>query len=685
QQYNNEFVEGVALIKNIKDKGDTVMLIAQATKINNNPIDVTVTMNCSKDDSLLPGDLIQFLGTLSIPTGQRNPGNFNELHYMASKKLSAKINYPKIDHVQKEYQKKPVIRSAIQLRRIIIERIEKLYPEKHAALLSGMTIGYTGGMDDTTLESFTLSGLSHIIAVSGAHVAFIMMPLLFLTKKLGLNIFVSNLLYLPVIIFYAFLTGLEASVVRATVMAGIGFMSTPLLRKSDTLNTLCVSCLILLLYNPFMVLGVGFILSYGATLGIILLLPHLRNLTVFKKLQGFVTDTFLCSLAATLSILPFCVKYFYMVTPYSLIANMLVIPFTGLITICGILSICLPLSLGKILSYPVIAMLEFAMRITGGISTLRGAKLLLNIPSIYQITIYYLILYCFLFKKGRSLKEKPLRVVLVSIALLFVINFSLFHRDQTTVTFIDVGQGDSIYIKTANNKVFLVDGGGSVTYDVGQNTVMPFLLSQHARKIDGMFSTHNDLDHIGGLVSVADNLIVKNAFLPYQYQYSNNNTVTSLMNNSKKVTFVHTGQTVIIDKDTSIKVLWPPITKEDSDDKNHLSLVLLFQYKDFKVLLTGDLDGEGVTGMMPYKQEMDCTVLKIPHHGGDNTRTEDLIQQSSPNLAIISVGRNKYGHPTQKVLDLLEQYDVPVLRTDDCGAITIKTNGKKYTISTAMD
>lgn len=684
-EYDNRFIEGYALTKNLKDKGDKVLLIARILKIEDKDMNVTVSMEIPVDTEIMPGDLLHFQGMLTVPTEQRNPGNFNRLHYMASKGLSAKINAPKILHIQQRCHQKPVLNSAIKLRRMIISRIEETYPEKHAALLSGMIIGYTARMDEHIMEAFSLSGLTHIMAVSGANVIFVITPLLFVFKKLGLNIFISNLLFIPVLIFYSFITGLEASIVRASVMAIIGFIGMPLLRKSDTLNTLCVSCLCLLTYNPFMLLDVGFILSYGATLGIVLLYPYLRRLQFFVKLQGFITDTFLSALAATFSILPFSIKFFYMITPYSLIANLLIIPLTGLITLCGMCSICVPLFLGKLFAYPVITVLELMMRITGFISQLPGAKLMMNTPSDFQIAIYYLVVFYFLFRKEIRRNRKLQKVVLVSVAVLWVLNYGSFHWNQAKVTFIDVGQGDSIFIKTGSNKIFLVDGGGSATYDVGQNTVIPFLLSQHARKIDGLFSTHNDIDHIGGLVSVADTLVVKNAFLPYLYQYSESETVQSLIKNSRNVTFIQAGQTIVIDKDTSIKVLWPSITTERSDSKNHLSLVLLFQYKNFKVLLTGDLDGEGVYNLMSLHQDLDCSVLKIPHHGGDNPGMGDLLEQSLPDLAIISVGKNKYGHPTREILDILDQYGVPTLRTDYCGAITVKTNGSAYSIKTALD
>ena len=153
---------------------------------------------------------------------------------------------------------------------------------------------------------------------------------------------------------------------------------------------------------------------------------------------------------------------------------MLIIPFTAIITVCGLLSVFLPLFLGNIIAYPVTAMLEFIMRITRGISELPGAKLLMNIPSDYQIAVYYMILYYLLTKKERKQKIKPKRIILVAVVILSVVHVSLFYFDRTQVTFIDVGQGDAIYIKTASNKVFLVDGGGSATYDVGQNIVIPF-------------------------------------------------------------------------------------------------------------------------------------------------------------------------------------------------------------------
>lgn len=680
-QYDGRYTEGYAVVKNIKEKSETNLIIAKVKSMEEATMNVTVTMEVPKDEDVLPGDLIRFYGTLSIPTGQRNPGNFNSLHYMASKKHGAKINGGGLIVMQKSFKKRPIIKGAIAVRRMILTRIEKIYPEKHAALLSGMTIGYTENMDDNTKEAFSLSGISHIIAVSGAHVAFIAIPFLFVFKRLGLNIFVSNLLFLPILFFYAFVTGLEASVVRAVVMAGIGFLGTPLLRKPDILNTLCVSCILLLLYDPFMLLGVGFMLSYGATLGIVLILPKLRVLKLFVKLQGGTTDIFLSSFAATAAILPITVKYFYMFTPYSLIANMLIIPFTAIITVCGLLSVFLPLFVGNIIAYPVTAMLEFIMRITRGISELPGAKLLMNIPSDYQIAVYYMILYYLLTKKERKQKIKPKRIILVAVVILSVVHVSLFYFDRTQVTFIDVGQGDAIYIKTASNKVFLVDGGGSATYDVGQNIVIPFLLSRHAKKIDGLFSTHNDIDHIGGLVEVARHLTVKNAYLPYYYRQSESESVQSVIQNSLNVTYLYAGQIVRIDKDTSIKVLWPPVTVNPSDSSNHLSLVLLFQYKKFKVLLTGDLDEEGIRRMLSDYSKPYCTALKIPHHGGNNLEMETLIKHSAPDLAVISVGKNnRYGHPAPSVLDVLDRYGIPVLRTDQSGAITIVTNGASYSI-----
>ena len=196
--------------------------------------------------------------------------------------------------------------------------------------------------------------------------------------------------------------------------------------------------------------------------------------------------------------------------------------------------------------------------------------------------------------------------------------------------------------------MFLVDGGGSATYDVGQNIVIPFLLSRHAKKIDGLFSTHNDIDHIGGLVEVARHLTVKNAYLPYYYRQSESESVQSVIQNSLNVTYLYAGQIVRIDKDTSIKVLWPPVTVNPSDSSNHLSLVLLFQYKKFKVLLTGDLDEEGIRRMLSDYSKPYCTALKIPHHGGNNLEMETLIKHSA-RLAVISVRKNnRYGHPLKR-------------------------------------
>lgn len=284
------------------------------------------------------------------------------------------------------------------------------------------------------------------------------------------------------------------------------------------------------------------------------------------------------------------------------------------------------------------------------------------------------------FKKNNDFK----RIVLIVI-LNIVIIFQSFVQDNflkngVEIYFLDVGQGDSTIIRTAKNKTIVIDGGEGEKsgFDYGKNVLFPFLINKGVRKIDFLIFSHFDSDHCGGLIYLLENIKVDNILIGKQFEKNENLEYIVNLANKKHVKIIElqAGNKINIEKNSSLEILWPSETENISENSiNNNSLVCKFVYKNFSMLLTGDIESiaeEKLLGKYKNTNRLNANILKIAHHGSKTSSIQEFLDEVNPKIALIGVGRkNKFGHPNQEVLERLKEKGIQIYRTDQNGEIQI--------------
>ena len=284
------------------------------------------------------------------------------------------------------------------------------------------------------------------------------------------------------------------------------------------------------------------------------------------------------------------------------------------------------------------------------------------------------------FKKNNDFK----RIVLIVI-LNIVIIFQSFVQDNflkngVEIYFLDVGQGDSTIISTAKNKTIVIDGGEGEKsgFDYGKNVLFPFLINKGVRKIDFLIFSHFDSDHCGGLIYLLENIKVEKILIGKQFEKNENFEYIVNLANKKhiKIIELQAGNKINIEKNSSLEILWPSVAEKISENAiNNNSLVCKFVYKNFSMLLTGDIESiaeEKLLGKYKNTNRLNANILKIAHHGSKTSSNQEFLNEVNPKIALIGVGRkNKFGHPNQEVLERLKEKGIQIYRTDQNGEIQI--------------
>ena len=281
----------------------------------------------------------------------------------------------------------------------------------------------------------------------------------------------------------------------------------------------------------------------------------------------------------------------------------------------------------------------------------------------------------------RQNKKKVLSIFLI-ISIFFSI-IKIIPKDLR-IYFIDVDQGDSCLIITPHNKKILIDGGGNESYDVGKNTLIPYLLARRIKKLDYIIVSHFDTDHVGGLLSIMEELKVGKVVISRQGEDSENyQKFKSVVREKKiKVVVVNKGDRLKIEREIYFDILWPNSSKFVTENVlNNNSIVCKLQYKNFSMLFTGDIEKEAEKPILhEYKKNLhilNSTILKVAHHGSKTSTTEEFLKAVSPKFAFIGVGKdNKFGHPNDEVIKRLENDGCKIYRTDKMGEISISVNYK---------
>lgn len=555
------------------------------------------------------------------------------------------------------------------------------------AVLEALMLGENGRLDAQTLRRLQASGLYHLFAISGAHIAILSLMIYAFLRLIRLRRRISHLILMSALIAYALFVEGRPSVFRATLMALVYLAGRLLWRDAPPLNSAAFSGLVLLIANPFSLFDIGFQLTFAATLSIILFAPRLMHLLPRLPLRaGEMTAV---STAALAGVLPLVARHFNRVTFSSIPLNLAAVPLVAAIMLAGFLFIPLsfiaPFAAGLAASLLEI-LIPLFLKLSG---TLGGAApFSYRVPTPgWPVLVGYgaglgLLLVPFRKRWVRATARSALAVVSI---LLVVHPFPARSRDLR-MTLIDVGQGESILVEFPGKSRMLVDGGGlhDDSFDLGENVVSPFLWRRGIRRIDVLVLTHPHPDHLNGLVSVVRNFKIGEsweAFPPEQGAvYAR--LEKALANTRRRRVFQGAGATAV---GARIEVLHPDEQDRGTSlSENDLSLVLKIVYGETAFLLTGDIGRAAEDKLAGGTADLSATVLKSPHHGSRTSSSAAFIEKVRPAVAVISVGRdNNFGLPNREVLETYETAKIRVYRTDFHGAVEIISDGREIRIRTS--
>ena len=457
-----------------------------------------------------------------------------------------------------------------------------------------------------------------------------------------------------------FLTGATASVVRACIMSILGLMSFLFYRKSDVYNNLAFSSFIILIFNPYTIFDMGFLLSYGGTIGIILFSNKLsKKFPIKNKILNYIKEMFFVCISANIIIIPIIMYNFNTLSLTFFISNVLVSPIMGIVVILGFVQIFLSIiniNLAYLLSIFLNPMLEILIFIADFTAKLPLSKILIPTPNIIFIIIYYVIM---LFCNKINIKKT---IIILSIIIIIFNLLNLLPKDLR-IYFIDVGQGDSTLILTPKGNSILIDGGGSETgsFDVGEKILLPYLLDRGVTKIDYMMISHFDSDHVGGLFSILENLRVEHVLISKQGKESENYKHFLEISKRKKikVIYVEAGDRINIEKNMFFEILFPTRNLISENILNNNSIVARLVYKNFKILFTGDIEEiaeKELIKLYSKTNKLRADILKVAHHGSKSSTIASFLKLVNPRISLIGVGAtNTFGHPNIGVLERLEQ------------------------------
>ena len=587
----------------------------------------------------------------------------------------------------------------------IFSIINKIYNNEEIGFLKAILLGETSSLDENIKENFKEANISHVLAISGLHISYVVLGLEGILKLFIKNIKIRNAIIIVFLVAFTIFVGESNSVCRACIMVSITYFGNIILKKDDFYASFRAALIFLLIINPYNIFSGSMWLSFGGSIGIVLYSKLIEKYIAKKiKLKKFseLDNKFLIfmykilnksiaiisvTLGAQIIVFPIMIYMFNTISLNFIISNLLISELVGPILIFGYLSLLFPFL--SIFEKFLIKIIFFFAKFS---ASLPITNFLISTPNLYKIIIYYAILFviAFIYKTKRififrKIKKQKLKIILIFSFVLILLfgNFNNIYKNEFEIHFLDVGQGDSCLVRTNTNKVILIDGGKGINgeYDYGQKVVGPYLLDHGITKIDYVVVSHFDSDHCGGLFYIIQNFKVKNIIIGKQAEEYPNLIEFLQIQRKRKINLISlvSENVLYFDKKTKIEVLFPNLGHEVSENKiNNNSLVFKMYYDDISILFTGDIEEEAEKVLVElYSEKLNSNILKVGHHGSKTSSTEEFINCVKPEISLIGVGKNNnFGHPNGDVLDRLQNYGSKVYRTDKDGEIILKVNSK---------
>jgi len=625
------------------------------------------------------GDKVEIVGLLKLPQSASNPGSFDYRKYLARKEIYSILYVNSLEKIKKisSANKYSLFYWTNLSRKKFLEIITKNLPQEEGEILAGIVLGEKSQLTPEIKRIFVDAGVMHILVVSGLNVGFVVAIFFWLFRWVFyLPRRTAMFLLFPVIIFYLFLTGAEAPVVRASIMAICVLLALLLKRETSIYQALLLALLIILLINPQSLFDVSVQLSFAATLGIIYLsTKFLRPFLAGPKPVVYALGTFFTSLAAQLSVNPLMAYYFHKVSIIAILANLLVVPLAGIILASGFLLIFSSLFGGIILFLVKQINLVFLTGLIKMVDFFASLpKAMTNVPQpswLFFFWYYFTLITVFKTKKSSFWRNFFLGGQIF--CLVIFLSQHYLTNNQLQITFLSVGQGDAIFLELPDRTNLLIDAGGS-NYEPGERIIAPFFWSKGTWQIDRVILTHPDYFHYSGMKTVLEKFKVKEFITNPEYSTEGNYLEICEIIKKKKIKFseIWAGETINFG-DAEIKFFNPKILTENKDD-NLLAFQLKYQRsryggdKNFNIFFPGDLTPEGQKKLSA--EDIKSDVLVIPSHALKPV-DEEFLKKVNPKYGIIS---------TQQPAGGILPARLRIYSTHKDGAITLLTDGEKIKI-----
>ncbi len=670
---------------------DTGRLISRfkLESVDGEPSDLTLRLYI-RDETPVPADAVDYGQRLKL-TGHiwtadpvTNPYEFDFGEYLNRQGLAAYATAKREDVTPLD-TRRDFNSALIDARRAVSRHIDALFP-KNAALVRALILGDRSLLDEEFRQTLSRTGTAHLISISGLHVT-VLAGLLSLALGRLMNRRRANVLAVLLLIPYGALIGFNAPFVRALVMFALLCFAPLAGHPSDPITRLCVAMLGYLLINPLAVGDAGFTLSFSASAGILLLMPPLIRLTGVSALNrrrqkatgmkrvrleiAFYLPSLLCaSLAAQLATLPAVVAFFGMQPMLSLPFNLICVPLCMagyVLALAALMLSAVWLPLGLFAAKLPDALFALLVSATAFSIRLPAAVVRFGRYPFWLALVHWLVvlaasdLSLTRFSVRRWMPLGPLALAKVSalIALDLAWPFS--------VVFMDAGQADCAIVRTRGH-TYLFDAGDTYTPAADY-------LNATCLRLDAVFLSHPHQDHAGGLTDVLTNFRPGAIYVPEGWFDAQevSPAVTEAMDLAADmgipVIELCAGDVLELDGRARVEV-YSPLRGEANREVNDLSLLALLTCEGKSVLFTGDLSEKGEPPEIP-----DADVLKVAHHGSDKATSQRFIDAVTPEIAVVSVGENRFGHPSQSTLDKLRAAGAQTLLTQDCGMITLRPDG----------
>jgi len=671
----------IVRIEKLEDRTEMVLDSIDEIPLNGK---VLVRLNAERSDLVSFNDLgkrIRIVLELERPKAAGNPGGFDYRKYLYGRGIALVgtfkgIGIEPVDNVV-----------GVRFRFIswiIMARegfLHSFFSDNDAReLAGGILFGMGRNISEEVRTEYMEGGAGHILAVSGLHIGILYALCKEIEKKSKVR---SNVAKKALVVGFFLVYGTASlwsvSVTRAILLVIAKEVSDIMDYRFDTLNVLALISDAMLVCRPYLVFSNGFQMSFLAILGICFLQPKMACI-IRKILDRFLENgverkefesAISTMLAVQLLMIPYTAYFYNRFSALAIINNWFMITLAGVYVPIGagsfflsIIADMLPgVDLVKNYLGSALSHLGRIMTEINGVFLLEGKSVIsVSSPHIYflaamMLVILYLASESFKVEQSRNriaARVKAIRIGLLTAVTSFVLFFNpILLADQV---FVDVGQGDALHLRWKGVNI-LVDGGGNTNYNVGDSTLRPYLLHRGIQKLDMAISTHQHTDHFKGIEEL--------------------NEIYSI---SQIVTYGKAGDRIVFDDNHYIDVLWPIPGREESEDENYFSRIFKIYNRGIITLVTGDITEDGERALIAHYGEdsLKAHILKVSHHGSRFSTCQEFIDAVSPVIAIISVGKNNYGHPAVSTIEKLEGSGIIVYRTDVDGAIGIIIGENKF-------